>query len=268
MAVPAPSVDPGEVERFSALARTWWDPKGAMAPLHRMNPARLGFLRQALLDHFGRDPGSLAPFEGLALLDIGCGGGLVAEPMARLGFAVAGLDASAANLAVARAHAEAGGLAIDYRDVSLEALSETGERFDAILALEVVEHVADLDRFVAAAAQVLKPGGVLIASTLNRTPKSFLLAIVGAEYVLRWLPRGTHRWDRFLRPSELAAAFRRQGLAVGDLKGFTFDVLAGEWRASTDLSVNYFVVATKVAAGMGLADTFPPSALAPEAFHP
>jgi len=244
MGAKSASIDPQEVERFSALAASWWDPKGAMAPLHRMNPTRLRFLRETLLRHFGRDPLGLKPFTGLRLIDIGCGGGLVSEPMARLGFAVTGIDASEANLAVAREHAQAGGLAIDYGAASIEAVAEGSERFDVALALEVVEHVADVDGFLAATAAVLRPGGMLIASTLNRTAKSYLFAIVGAEYVLRWLPRGTHRWDRFLRPSELGAGLRRSGLTLRELRGLTRD-LTGEWRVGTDLSVNYFAVATR-----------------------
>ena len=241
----APSVDPGEVERFSALAESWWDPMGSMAPLHRLNPARLGFLRQTLATHFDRDAKSLAPFHGLRILDIGCGGGLISEPMARLGAAVTGIDAAAANVAVARAHARGSDLEIDYRETSAEELAAAGERFDAVLALEVVEHVADLDAFLDAAASLVRPGGVFIASTLNRTPKSLLFAIIGAEYLLGWLPRGTHRWDRFLRPSELATALRRHGLQVREIRGLVYDLLAGEWRLGRDLGVNYLLFAAR-----------------------
>jgi len=241
----SPSIDAEEVERFSALAETWWDPKGSMAPLHRLNPARLGFLRQVLAAHFDRDARSLRPFRGLRILDIGCGGGLISEPLARLGALVTGIDAAEANIAVARAHAREADLDIDYRQASAEQLSAAGERFDAVLALEVVEHVADLDAFLKAAAMLVRPGGAFIASTLNRTPKSLLFAILGAEYVLGWLPRGTHRWDRFLRPSELAAALRRHGLQVREIRGLVYDPLAGEWGLGRDLGVNYLVFAAR-----------------------
>jgi 2-polyprenyl-6-hydroxyphenyl methylase / 3-demethylubiquinone-9 3-methyltransferase len=241
----AGSVDREEVQRFDAQAETWWDPKGSMAPLHKLNPARLGFLRDTLAAHFKRDHRSLAPFVGLRILDIGCGGGLIAEPLARLGAAVTGIDAANSSIAVARAHALGMGLEIDYRTATAEELSAAGERFDAVLALEVVEHVADRNLFLAAVAALVRPGGALIASTLNRTPKSFLLAIVGAEYVLRWLPRGTHRWDRFLRPSEFAADLRREGMEVRDLKGLVYEPLRDAWRIGRDLGVNYLVYAAK-----------------------
>jgi len=241
----SPSIDTDEVERFSALAEGWWDPKGSMAPLHRLNPARLGFLRQALATHFDRDTKSLRPFEGLRILDIGCGGGLISEPLSRLGADVTGIDASEANVAVARAHSRGADLDIDYRQASAEELAAAGQRFDAVLALEVVEHVADLDTFLQAAATLVRPGGAFIVSTLNRTPKSLLFAIVGAEYVMGWLPRGTHRWDRFLRPSELAAALRRQGLQMREIRGLVYDLLAGEWRIGRDLGVNYLAFAVR-----------------------
>jgi len=241
----SPSIDVAEVERFSALAETWWDPKGSMAPLHRLNPARLGFLRQTLAAHFGRDARSLSPFDGLRIVDIGCGGGLISEPLARLGAVVTGIDAAEANIAVARAHARGADLEVDYRQASAEELSAAGERFDAVLALEVVEHVADLDAFLAAAAALVRPGGAFIASTLNRTPRSLLFAIVGAEYVLGWLPRGTHRWDRFLKPSELAAALRQRGLQARDIRGLVYDLLGREWRLGRDLGVNYLIFAVR-----------------------
>ena len=245
MSPASPSIDAEEVERFSALADTWWDPKGSMAPLHRLNPARLGFLRQTLAAHFDRDARSLSPFRGLRILDVGCGGGLISEPLARLGAVVTGIDAADANIAVARAHARDAHLDIDYRQASAEELSAVGERFNAVLALEIVEHVADLDAFLAAAAALVRPGGAFIASTLNRTPKSLLFAIVGAEYVLGWLPRGTHRWDRFLKPSELAAALRRHGLQSRDIRGLVYDLLAGEWWLGRDLGVNYLIFAVR-----------------------
>ena len=243
----SPSIDAEEVERFSALAESWWDPKGSMAPLHRLNPARLGFLRQTLAAHFDRDAKSLRPFQGLRILDIGCGGGLISEPLARLGAMVTGIDAAEANIAVARAHARGADLEIDYRQASAEEVSAAGERFDAVLALEVVEHVADVDAFVRAAAALVRPGGVFVASTLNRTPTSLLFAVVGAEYVLGWLPRGTHRWDRFLRPSELVAALRKHGLQTREIRGLVYDPLAGEWRLGRDLGVNYLAFAVRPA---------------------
>lgn len=247
MSAASPSIDPAEVERFSALAETWWDPRGSMAPLHRLNPARLGFLREMLTAHFGRDVKSLRPFDGLRILDVGCGGGLITEPLARLGAAVTGIDAAEANIGVARAHARSADLEIDYRQGSAEELAAGGERFDAVLALEVIEHVADVDAFLQATGTLLRPGGSFIGATLNRTPKSFLFGIVGAEYVLGWLPRGTHRWDRFVRPSEFAAGLRRQGLQVREMRGLVYDLLAGEWRLGRDLGVNYMIYAARPA---------------------
>lgn len=247
MSTPSPSIDPAEVERFSALAETWWDPRGPMAPLHRLNPARLDFLRQMLTAHFARDPKSLRPFDGLRILDIGCGGGLISEPLARLGASVTAIDAAEASIGVARAHARGADLEIEYRQASAEELAAAGERFDAVLALEVIEHVADTDAFLQATASLVRPGGSFIAATLNRTPKSFLFGIVGAEYVLGWLPRGTHRWDRFVRPSEFAAGLRRQGMQVREMRGLAYDFLAGEWRLGRDLGVNYMIHAARPA---------------------
>ncbi|HUB95014.1 MAG TPA: bifunctional 2-polyprenyl-6-hydroxyphenol methylase/3-demethylubiquinol 3-O-methyltransferase UbiG [Stellaceae bacterium] len=239
------TIDRDEVARFSALASRWWDEDGEFRPLHRINPVRLEFLRERLVRHFAREPRDLAPFRGLSLVDIGCGGGLVAEPMARLGFSVTGLDADPETLAVGRAHAAAQGLRIDYRCETAEALAASGVQFDAVLALEVMEHVRDVPLFVAACARLLRPGGAFLASTINRTPRSFVLAIAGAEYVLRWLPRGTHRWDRFLRPSEVAAALRGNGLEPREFAGLVFDLLHGSWGLSSDLAVNYLVFATQ-----------------------
>jgi 2-polyprenyl-6-hydroxyphenyl methylase / 3-demethylubiquinone-9 3-methyltransferase len=240
-----PTVDPAEIARFAALSESWWDPEGPFRPLHRLNPVRLAVVRRHLLGHFGRDGSSLFPFRGLRLLDIGCGGGLMAEPMARLGFAVTGIDAAAENVPIARHHAEAAGLELDYRAVAVEELAAAGERFDAVLALEILEHVADLGAFCAAAAAVLRPGGAVIAATINRTAKAFLLAIVGAEYVLRWLPRGTHDWRKFVRPSELAAPLRRNGIRLVEATGIVYDPLAQAWRESQDLDVNYMIYGVK-----------------------
>jgi 2-polyprenyl-6-hydroxyphenyl methylase/3-demethylubiquinone-9 3-methyltransferase len=237
------SVDPAEIARFAALADDWWDPNGKFRPLHRFNPVRLGFIRDRLVGHFGRDSASLAPLTGLRLLDIGCGGGLVAEPMARLGATVVGVDATEKNIRVAALHAERQGLSIDYRNMTAEELVARGERFDIILNLEVVEHVAALQPFIASCGALLAPGGAMIVATLNRTAKAWALAIVGAEYVLGWLPRGTHDWKKFVRPAELATALRRSGLAIAELTGVGYDPLGGEWSLSRDLAVNYMVYA-------------------------
>jgi 2-polyprenyl-6-hydroxyphenyl methylase/3-demethylubiquinone-9 3-methyltransferase len=239
------TVDPVEVARFAALAASWWDPNGKFRPLHKFNPVRLGFLRDRLVRHFGRDTAALRPFEGLRLLDIGSGGGLVAEPMTRLGFSVTGIDAAAENVETARVHAESVGLAVDYRAMPVEDLAPTGERFDVVLALEIVEHVADLGAFCDAAAAVLKPGGAFVAATLNRTAKAYLFAVVGAEYVLRWLPRGTHDWRKFVRPSELATGLRRNGLRLEEATGVTYNPLSDVWSLCGDLDVNYIMLAVK-----------------------
>ncbi len=225
------------------MAAEWWDPAGKFRPLHKMNPIRVGYVRDALCTHFGRDPAGARPLDGLRILDIGCGGGLLSEPLARLGATVVGVDASERNIGVARAHAEEGDLDIDYRHTTAEALADAGETFDAVVSLEVVEHVADLDGFLAACCRLLTPGSVLVLSTLNRTGRSFAMAIVGAEYVLRWLPRGTHDWRKFRRPSELAASLRRAGARVTHLDGLTFNPLSDKWSVTRDLGVNYVAVA-------------------------
>ena len=239
------TVDPDDINRFAAQSADWWDAHGSFGPLHRLNPTRLDLIRRHLVAHFGRDPHALAPFRGLTLADIGCGGGLVAEPMTRLGFHVTGVDAGAEAIAVARAHADASGLAIDYRAADIEALALTGERFDVVLALEIIEHVADRAAFFAALGALVKPGGAFIGATINRTAQSFALAIVGAEYVLRWLPRGTHDWHRFVRPSEFVLGLRRAGLATTALAGLSYDWPNGGWRESDDPSVNYMLVAVR-----------------------
>ena len=239
------TVDRADIDRFAAQSASWWDSEGSFRPLHRINPARLDFIRRQLLAPFGRDAFALRPFDGLTLVDVGCGGGLIAEPMARLGFAVTGIDAGAATIDIARAHAEASGLAIDYRVADIEALARAGERFDVALALEIVEHVADRQAFFAALGVLLKPGGAFIGATLNRTGRSFALAIVGAEYLLGWLPRGTHDWQRFVRPSEFVLGLRRHGLAATRLAGLSYDLRRGDWAESEDLSVNYMVAAVR-----------------------
>ncbi|HVV28382.1 MAG TPA: bifunctional 2-polyprenyl-6-hydroxyphenol methylase/3-demethylubiquinol 3-O-methyltransferase UbiG [Rhizomicrobium sp.] len=241
------TIDPAEVAKFSALAAEWWDPAGKFAPLHKFNPVRLGFIRSEAAAHFGRDPRSLRPFRGLSLLDIGCGGGLLSEPMARLGFAVTGADASEKNIGTATAHAAQSGLleAITYRAATAEALAAEERSFDLVLNMEVVEHVADVGAYLAACARLVKPGGLTIVATLNKTLKSLALAKIGAEYVLNWLPRGTHDWNRFIPPAELYAALEESGLTIVRTQGITFDPLNWDWRLSTDVDVNYMVVASR-----------------------
>lgn len=238
------SVDPAEIAKFEAMADAWWDPNGKFRPLHRLNPVRLAYIRDQACRRFGRDPKALDPLEGLDLLDIGCGGGLLSEPAARMGARVVGIDASHRNIAIAGLHAERMGLAIDYRCQTAEALAESGERrFDIVLNMEVIEHVADIEGFMAASVSLLKPGGMMIVATLNRTAKSYALAIVGAEYVLRWLPRGTHDWKRFLRPSELTHLIERTGGHVLALEGVIYNPLTDHWNLSRDLGVNYMALA-------------------------
>jgi 2-polyprenyl-6-hydroxyphenyl methylase/3-demethylubiquinone-9 3-methyltransferase len=242
---PASSIDPDEVARFAAIAEAWWDPNGKFRPLHKFNPIRLGYVRDHVAAHFGRDITVPRPFAGLRLIDIGCGGGLVAEPMARLGFSVTGVDATERNIAVASAHAAEQDLAIDYRFAAAEDLVAAGETFDVVLALEVIEHVADPGEFLQSVGKLVKPGGVVVVATLNRTAKAFGLAIVGAEYLLGWLPRGTHTWSKFLKPSEVATGLRRAGLVLEDLSGVSYNPVADKWTLGTDTSVNYLMVATK-----------------------
>jgi len=238
------TVDHDEVARFGAIAEAWWDPRGKFAPLHAMNPCRLGYIVEQIVAETGRDPRSLTPLEGLRILDIGCGGGLVAEPMARLGGDVTGIDPSPETTGVASAHAAQSGLAIDYRATTAEALAAAGARFDVVLALEVIEHVPDSRGFLATCAELVSPGGVVIVSTLNRTARSWAMAILGAEYLLGWLPRGTHDWSRFVSPDDLAAQLADAGLAPVDRRGMVFDPFTRDWRLSaTDLSVNHLATA-------------------------
>lgn len=239
------SVDPREVEQFARLAARWWDPRGPMAPLHKLNPVRLAYIRDNTAEHFGRDANKLGCLKGLRILDIGCGAGLLSEPLARLRAELTGIDPAAENIAAARAHAVQSGVTVDYRDTTAEALAGSGEQFDVVLAMEVVEHVVDMPSFVATCASLVKPGGLLFAATLNRTLKSFALAIVGAEYVLRWLPRGTHQWDKFVTPEELETAIEDAGLSVTGERGVIFNPLAARWQLSSDMDVNYMLVAAK-----------------------
>jgi 2-polyprenyl-6-hydroxyphenyl methylase / 3-demethylubiquinone-9 3-methyltransferase len=243
------SVVPADVARFAAVADEWWDPHGKFAPLHQINPVRLAFVRDACLDHFQADMRARAPFAGRRLLDIGCGGGLVAEPMTRLGFAVTGVDAAGESLSVARAHAEALGLPIDYRAATAEDLVAADERpFDVVLALEVIEHVEGPAAFLANLARLLAPNGVMIISTLNRTLRSLALGKIVAEYVLRWVPAGAHDWRKFLSPEELRRLMEGAGLEPGLLEGLAFDPVGGVWRRSSDTAVNYLMAATKLEA--------------------
>ena len=237
------TIDAAEVARFEALARDWWDVKGPMAVLHKFNPVRLGFVRDEACARFGRDPKRLRALDGLSVLDIGCGGGVLCEPLARLGAQVTGLDPAPTNIAVARAHAQESGLEIDYRQETIEAVVAGGARFDIVLAMEVVEHVADVEAFVGACCAAVKPEGLLVMATINRTLKSYALAIVGAEYVLRWLPRGTHDWAKFVTPQELEDAIGRRGLAIGSRTGVVFNPLTGGWSAARDMDVNYMLAA-------------------------
>jgi 2-polyprenyl-6-hydroxyphenyl methylase/3-demethylubiquinone-9 3-methyltransferase len=239
------TVDDAEIARFAAQAANWWDPAGSFRPLHRLNPARLGFIRDQLIGHFSGDPRALRPFEGQTLADIGCGGGLIAEPMARLGFGVTAIDADEEAISVARDHAAASGLSIDYRVETAESLVRRRRRFDVVLALEIVEHVADLDAFLSACGALVKPGGAFIGATLNRTPQSYALAIIGAEYLFGWLPRGTHNWNRFLRPSEFVLGLRRAGLVATRLSGLRYRLTGSDWVPTEDLAVNYMVMATR-----------------------
>lgn len=239
------TVDAAEIARFEAIARTWWDPRGKMATLHKFNPVRVGWVKEAACARFGRDPRRIDGLAGLRFLDIGCGGGILSEPLARLGAEVVGADPATTNIEVARLHAAQGGLSIDYRNTTAEALAEAGERFDVVLAMEVVEHVTDVPLFVSVCAGMVKPGGLMIAATLNRTMKSWALAIVGAEYVLRWLPVGTHQWDKFVTPQELESAMEAAGLAVSGETGVIYNVLADRWQLSRDMDVNYMITAEK-----------------------
>ncbi len=241
------SVLDSEVAKFAAMADTWWDPDGPFKPLHTFNPKRLAFIRDQAAACFRRDPHQREPFAGLTLLDIGCGGGLLCEPMARLGFQVTGIDATEKNIGVASVHAERSGLPIDYRAGTAEALVADGRRFDVVLTMEVVEHVADVDSFLHSCAALVKPGGLLVGATLNRTLKSLALAKIGAEYVLRWLPRGTHDWRKFVRPADFAAGLRAGGLTVEALAGMTYNPIAASWSLSRDLGVNYLIAARKAA---------------------
>ena len=243
---PHTTIDPAEIERFSRIAEEWWDPTGKFAPLHQLNPVRIGYIRDHAAAHWRRDALGGTPLAGLDLLDIGCGGGLLSEPMTRLGAKVTGIDAAPRNIATATLHAEGQGLAIDYRATTAEALAESGKQYDVVLALEIVEHVADVELFLTCCGQLVKPGGLLFLSTLNRTAKAWMLAIAGAEYVLRWLPRGTHDWKKFLKPSEVVRGLRGGGIEAQDIVGVVYSPLSRAWSLNkSDLDVNYMLYGTK-----------------------
>ena len=242
------TTDDAEIEKFQAMAAEWWDPNGKFKPLHMLNPCRLDYITSQIAAEFGRDLTSTLPFEGLRILDIGCGGGLLSEPVARLGATVVGADAAERNIPVARVHAKQQGLTIDYRHTTAEALADAGEVFDAILNMEVVEHVSDPQAYLTACHDLLKPGGLMVCSTINRNPKSFAMAIVGAEIVMRWLPKGTHEWSKFITPDELYALLSAAGLDPVDRKGFVFNPIKWDWRLSErDLSVNYVTASVRPA---------------------
>ncbi len=243
----AATVDPAEIRKFERMAAEWWAPDGKFRPLHKLNPARLAYVRDVVSERFARDPKAGKPLAGLRLLDIGCGGGLLCEPMARLGAETTGIDPSATNIEVARLHAAKGGLAVEYRATTAEALVEAGDEFDVVLAMEVVEHVTSVDAFIDACSALVKPGGLLFLATINRTAKAFALAIVGAEYVLRWLPRGTHDYSKLVRPSELESALAAAGLSVVDRTGVGYNPLTDRWSRAADMDVNYMMVAEKAA---------------------
>jgi 2-polyprenyl-6-hydroxyphenyl methylase/3-demethylubiquinone-9 3-methyltransferase len=240
----APSIDPDEVEQFSAMAAEWWDPRGPFKPLHEFNPVRVGYIRDQVCARLGRvatDPHTL---NGLDIADIGCGGGLLCEPISRLGANVTGVDPSDKNISVASLHARQMGLGINYLQTSVEELAATGQTFDVVLAMEVLEHVADISVFMQSCATILKPGGIFVGATLNRTFKSLALAKIGVEYILQWLPVGTHDWDKFLTPAETTRSVRDAGLDLQTIQGVTYNPFRGAWRLSADTDINYMVVAT------------------------
>lgn len=241
----ATTIDAGEVERFSRMAADWWNPTGKFKPLHKFNPVRLSYIRETVIEHFGLDAKAAQPFSGLRFLDIGCGGGLLAEPMARLGAEVIGADASETNIEIAKIHAAQSGLDIDYRATTSETLESKGETFDVVLNMEVVEHVADVDLYMKSCAAMVRPGGLMFVATINRTLKAYGMAIIGAEHILRWLPKGTHQYERLVTPRELEAALAGTGVDIVRRSGVSFNPFADEWRLSSDMDVNYMVVASR-----------------------
>ena len=237
------TVDPSEIAKFAAMAEDWWDPEGKFKPLHRLNRARLTYLRDAICRRFDRDPKARRPLDKLDVLDLGCGGGLISEPMTRLGARVLGADMTAVNVEVAKSHAKTQDLEIDYQHISAENLVQAGESFDAVLALEIIEHVADVDLFIDQCCRLVRPGGLLIFSTINRTPKAYAMAILGAEYIMRWLPKGTHEFDKFVRPEEIAAKIPSATFRTDPPQGLSYDLFQSRWQLSDDTAVNYFLSA-------------------------
>ncbi len=241
------TIDQGEVDRFSAMAAEWWDPTGKFRPLHKFNPVRLKYIRDQICAHFGHDPHNARALDGLRVLDIGCGGGLLSEPVSRMGAEVLGADASETNIGIAKTHAEQTGATVDYRALTAEELAAAGEQFDVVLNMEVVEHVADVDFFISTCASMVRPGGLMFIATINRTMKAAALAIVGAEYVLRWLPRGTHQYEKLVRPEELETPLSASGMLVKERTGVFFNPLTNQWNLSRDMDVNYMMLAERPA---------------------
>ncbi len=241
------TIDQAEVDRFTAMAAEWWNPSGKFKPLHKFNPVRIRYIRDKAAAHFGRDANSHKPLEGLRVLDIGCGGGLLSEPMARMGATVIGADASERNIGIASTHAAQTGVTVDYRAVTAEQLASEGEKFDIILNMEVVEHVADVDFFITTCASMVKPGGMMFVATINRTMKAMALAIIGAEHVLRWLPKGTHQYEKLVRPEELEKPLTASGMQIDERTGVFFNPLMNQWNLSKDMDVNYMMLATRPA---------------------
>lgn len=241
----ATTINDAEVKKFSDLAEQWWDPSGQFKPLHKFNPVRLAYIREQVLAHFKLDGTKRYPFKGLKILDIGCGGGLLCEPMTRLGATVTGADASERNISIAKIHATQSDLDITYLATTSENLAEIGEQYDIVLNMEVVEHVADVPLYLKSCAELVKPGGLMFVATINRTAKAYALAIVGAEYVLRWLPKGTHDFQKFLTPEEITSIITRHGMSIRDKCGVSFNPLHDQWRKSRDMSVNYMLLAEK-----------------------
>ncbi len=242
------TIDQAEVDRFTAMAAEWWDPAGKFKPLHKFNPVRIRYIRDKAAAHFGREANTHKPLEGLRVLDIGCGGGLLSEPMARMGAIVIGADASERNIGIATTHAAQSGVNVDYRAVTAEQLAAEGETFDIILNMEVVEHVADVDFFITTCASMVKPGGMMFVATINRTMKAMALAIIGAERVLRWLPKGTHQYEKLVRPEELEKPLTASGMQIDERTGVFFNPLMNQWNLSKDMDVNYMMLATRPAA--------------------